>query len=227
MGFEGFGAEASAFWRDLAANNDRSWFEENRGRYEGALLGPATAFVEELGPRLAKAYLGLEYGSQRNGTASIMRIHRDVRFAKDKSPYKTNLGLIFWIGRGKKVELPIFYFHLEAERAFFYGGWHLFPGAALARYREAVAEEARGKALAKLLARLAKEGLVQMEEPAWKRVPGGYGAEHPRAELLRLPGLGVGRDLGAAELAGADLPERCAALALRMRPLMDWLALLR
>ena len=58
-----------------------------------------------------------------------------MRFSPDKSPYKQNLGIVFWIGSGKKVELPLFYLHVEADRAFFYGGQHVFPKAVLERYR--------------------------------------------------------------------------------------------
>jgi uncharacterized protein (TIGR02453 family) len=223
MAFKGFGSGAWEFYRELAANNDRSWFKENRARYEREVLDPAIAFTEELGTRLECLYPDLHWNCQRNGSGSIMRIHRDVRFSHDKSPYKTNLGLIFWIGQGKKVELPVFYFHLEAKRSFFFAGWHQFPKDALGRYRAAVDDPRRGAALDRIMDALEREGLSLFEDPVLKKVPRGYEEEHPRALYLRLGGIGVGMDIGKREAAKAGLPARCAAIAKTARPLMDWL----
>jgi uncharacterized protein (TIGR02453 family) len=223
MTFSGFGQGSQRFLADLAANNNKSWFEKNRGRYERELLDPAAAFVSTLGPRLAEIYPSINFGTQRNGSGSIMRIHRDVRFSPDKSPYKRNLGTIFWMGSGKKVELPCFYLHIDAQRAFFYGGQHMFPKPVIERYRAAVDDEASGAQLVKTLRELERKDLRVFEEPAYKRVPRGYDADHPRGELLRYAGLGVGVDLRAPTLAGPDLPEVCRRFALDARPLVEWL----
>jgi len=86
MEFNGFGRGSQKFFANLAANNTRAWFQEHQERYELEILAPAAAFVESLGPRLAKIYPSLHFGTARNGSESIMRIHRDVRFSADKSP---------------------------------------------------------------------------------------------------------------------------------------------
>lgn len=221
--FPGFGAGARRFFADLAKHNDRGWFEANRDRYERDVLAPAAALVEDLAPRLAKTWPGLTWGTQRSGAGSIMRIHRDVRFSADKRPYKENLGILLWIGPGAKMERPGFYFHLAARECFFYAGSHFLPKPALARYRGAVADGKRGAALERILGRLDAAGLKVMEEPAYKRVPAGYPPDHPRAILLRHDGLGVYTDVSAAEAADPGLAERLAAVALKARPLVDWL----
>lgn len=224
MEFAGFGSGARRFLRELAAHNDREWFRANQERYEREVLEPAAAFVEELGPRLARIYPALNYDTRRNGSGSIMRIHRDVRFSPDKRPYKENLGIVLWIGDGKKVELPCFYLHLAVDSAFFYGGQHMMPKPVLERYRAAAADERTGAALAKTLDRLGRAGYRILEEPAYKKVPRGFPADHPRAALLKYAGLGVGMDLDAAALASPELPEVCAGFASKASALMAWLA---
>ena len=224
--FGGFGAGGLGFFAELAANNNRVWFQENQDRYERELLEPAAAFVAALGPRLAGSYPAINYGTQRNGSGSIMRIHRDVRFSPDKRPYKQHLGLVFWIGSGKKVELPCFYLHLAPERSFFYGGQHMFPRPVLERYRTAVDDHAAGMALVGILGDLERQGLGVMEEPAYKRVPQGFAKDHARADLLRYGGLGVAVDLPAAVLGGPGLVGVCADFAAKVRPLVDWLCTL-
>jgi uncharacterized protein (TIGR02453 family) len=221
--FPGFGKNARRFFAELSENNNRAWFRANQERYTRAVLEPAVAFAEELGARLVRAYPSLQWGTQLNGSGSILRIHRDVRFTADKRPYKENLGIILWLGAGGKMERPAFYFDLEAQSSFFYAGRHRIAEPVLERYRRAVDDEATGSALDRLLGRLAKGGMRVMEEPEYKRVPRGYAPDHPRSVLLRHTGLGVAADLGTAEVADPRLPSTCAELALRARPLMEWL----
>jgi uncharacterized protein (TIGR02453 family) len=221
--FSGFGAEAQAFFADLGQNNNKEWFHEHRDRYDTEILEPATTFVVELGERLRESFPSLRFGTQRNGSGSIMRINRDIRFSPDKRPYKENLGVIFWLGEGKKVEQPCFYFHVDATRSFFYGGQHQFPRPVLERYRQAVNEDKRGSQLERILADLEADGLPLMEEPAYKRVPRGYDREHPREHLLRLAGIGVGTDVPADMLVQGDLTDYCVERAGRMKPLLNWL----
>ena len=221
--FTGFGNGSQRFFRDLAVNNNKTWFQENHGRYERELLEPAVAFVSALGPRLAGMYPSINYGTQRNGSGSIMRIHRDVRFSPDKRPYKQNLGIVFWIGAGKKVEAPCFYLNVEADQAFFYGGQHTFPGPVLERYRAAVDDEGTGTTLVKILQKLERKDLRILEEPAYKRVPRGFPTNHARGELLRYGGIGVSADIPRQTLTSADLLGVCAGFASNARPLIDWL----
>jgi len=223
MAFEGFGPDTIEFLRELSGNNDREWFADNRERYETAIRANAESFILELGSRLAAPYPSVVYDIRRNGAGSLMRINRDIRFSPDKRPYKENVGIIFPLAPGKKVEAPIFYFHIEPGSAFFYGGQHVFAPEVLERYRQAVDDPKTGKSLGDILELLRSEGIRPMEEPSYKRVPRPYAADHPRADLLRQAALGVGIDLGPEDLARTGLVDRCLEAALRMKPLMEWI----
>jgi uncharacterized protein (TIGR02453 family) len=223
MPFSGFGPGTLQFLLELSFNNSREWFAENRDRYDAEIRGPAESFIRALGPMLAVEYPSVIFDTRRNGAGSLMRVYRDVRFSPDKRPFKENVGIIFPLMPGKKVEVPIFYFHIEAGSSFFYGGRHVFTPEALVRFRAAVDDERTGAALVSILADLDGAGLRAMEDPAYKRVPRGCAADHPRADLLRQAALGVGIDFGPDDLARPDLTERCRDAAVRMQPLMDWL----
>jgi uncharacterized protein (TIGR02453 family) len=221
--FPGFGKETRRFFADLERNNTRTWFLANKDRYATVVLAPAAVFVEELGTRLARTWPTLRWGTRPNGSGSVMRINRDVRFSADKRPYKENLGIVLWLGPGGKMERPAFFFSLDARNAFFYAGLHMIPKPVLERYRRAVDDDRTGRALDLLLGRLAQAGLRVMEEPTYRRVPAGFAPDHPRERLLRHTGLGVAIDVSAAEAADPKLPAACATLALRARPLLEWL----
>ncbi len=220
--FSGFGVDAQRFFFELGENNNKAWFQENRDRYEAEILRPAERFVVSLGRELAELVPDITFDTRRNGAGSVMRIHRDVRFSPDKSPYKRNLGVIFWVGEGRKVELPGFYFHLDTTGAFFYGGQHGIPKDALERYRAAVDAEKSGTRLQEILDDLSRAGLPLMEEPHYKRVPRGYPADHPRADLLRYAGIGVGTQVPFDTVTSPDLITVCLNHARRMVPLIEW-----
>ncbi len=222
MVFDGFGKEAQNFYHGLSANNTKQWFEEHQESYERELREPAERFILALGARLKEHYPTIRFDTRRNGAGSLMRIHRDIRFSPDKRPYKTNMGIIFWLGEGKKTEVPGFYFHIGTDQIFFYGGQHIFPKDVLERYRAAVADKT-GEMLQKILDGLAEQGLPCFEETAFKRVPRGYPADHPRAELLRFAGMGAARLLPAEAIASPSLVDGCAQDALRMKGLIQWL----
>lgn len=222
--FSGFGADARLFFKELGQNNNKAWFTTHRERYVREILEPAESFVLDLGEELSSAVPDLHFDTRRNGAGSIMRIHRDIRFSPDKRPYKENLGVILWIGEGKKVEQPAFYFHLDAERSFFYVGRHMFSKPILASYREAVDDQRRGGRLEAILSELTDAGVPLLEEPKYKRVPRGYPTDHPRADLLKYAGLGVGVEVPWDRVAKPELVAMCSKVARRSIPLIDWLS---
>jgi uncharacterized protein (TIGR02453 family) len=226
MGFMGLGTGIQRFYRDLAAHNERQWFTANQERYENEVLMPALSLVAELGPRFEAVFPDIHYGLERNGSGSVMRIHRDVRFSPDKRPYKENLGVVFWLGEGKKVERPCLYLNVEKDSAFLYAGRHRFPKGEVGSYRAAVADPTTGTALERILSRLAKAGLAVLEEAAYKKVPRDFPSDHPRERLLRHDGLGVFRPLTAEGLASPGLPGDFVAFAKKAKPLLDWLCAL-
>jgi uncharacterized protein (TIGR02453 family) len=171
-----FSAELFRFLRELSRNNSRDWFQANRERYETALRQPCLQFISDLGPPLRKLGRRLVADPRPSG-GSLFRIHRDTRFSKDKSPYKTHAGMYFPVRGGKDVHTPGFYLHLEPGGCFAAAGlWHP-DAAALAKVREAiVARPAAWKT--------ARAGLP-LEGDRLRRPPRGYDANHPSIEDLK------------------------------------------
>ncbi|MGH3117756.1 MAG: DUF2461 domain-containing protein [Gaiellales bacterium] len=169
------------FLKDLSANNDRAWFEANRARYEEELLDPALEFIEAFAPHLRKISSHFVAAPRRSG-GSLFRIHRDVRFSKDKSPYKTNTGIQFRHEQAKDVHSPGFYLHLEPGSSFAAVGiWHPDSNA-LTAIRDTIVESpnkwkaALGEPFGSTY-RLGGDALV--------RPPSGYDREHPLIDDLK------------------------------------------
>jgi uncharacterized protein (TIGR02453 family) len=221
--FDGFSPEAMQFLADLQANNSREWFNAHKQVYQEAIVEPALVFVVALGERLRAIYPDINADTRTNGAGSLMRIYRDTRFSKDKTPYKTNVGIVWWQGEGKKMEQPGFYFHLAPESSWVGGGLYMFPPPALEAFRAAVDDPAQGAALQGVLDQLQAEGLRVWGE-RYKRVPQGYSADHPRADLLKYKGLfAASSDFPAAVLASPGLVDQCFEICATQAPLQQWL----
>ncbi|HEY3950058.1 DUF2461 domain-containing protein [Phenylobacterium sp.] len=218
--FAGFPPEAMRFLGELKANNDRDWFTAHRGVYDTAIRAPAEAFV-------AVALPEIEALAQGPVSAKIFRIHRDVRFSKDKSPYNAHLHIGFALeprpGEGRAPRCG-FYFGLEPERLHLGAGMFEFDGEALDRYRAAVADEAEGGALGKLIEGLARDG-CRLNDPQLKRTPAPYAPDHPRGDLLRRKGLAAWREITDRSLieSHALFDETLAAFR-RLASLNAWIA---
>lgn len=220
--FEGFPPEGFRFFRELAVNNNREWFQEHKQDYIDYLQTPAVSLVVELGERLKSEFPGIEYDLRTNGAGSIMRIYRDIRFSKDKTPYKTHIGINFWEGSQKKGS-PGFHLFMDSESATFYGGYHVFPKEYLAAYREAVANDTSGEKLRKGLDSLSKLQSFEFGGEQLKKVPPGYDKDSPRGDLLRYKGLWVkSPKLDPKTLASPKLVDTCAASAHSMGAVHRW-----
>jgi len=135
-----FSAATFAFLEALAANNKRDWFAEHKQDYEDTVRTPALAFIEAVGEQLPEISPHFVADSRRMG-GSLMRVYRDTRFAKDKTPYKTNIGIQFRHEAGKDVHAPGFYVHISAAECFVgVGIWHP-PSDALSKIRTAIVEQ--------------------------------------------------------------------------------------
>jgi uncharacterized protein (TIGR02453 family) len=216
--FTGFRAEAIQFLADLAANNDRAWFQPRKADYERLLKAPLEALCAALAERFEAKGIPLRADPAR----SPFRIYRDVRFSKDKSPYKTNAGASFpWSGEGEGSGGG--YFHLAPGEVFVGGGmWHPEP-ARLNAFRHLVdTDPGRVHAViddprfVSTFGHVSGEGLT--------RVPQGYRADHPDAELLKLKGVVFMRQLSDADAASPDLPDRLAETLTQGVPLLRLLA---
>jgi uncharacterized protein (TIGR02453 family) len=227
MDFPGFPAEATHFYCELSSNNNRDWFYANKARYEQVVLEPAQSFVISFGERLRLVSNAIRYDPRTNGVGSIMRIYRDLRFSKDKTPYKTHLGIVFWEGSRKKTECPGFYFQMESDGANLYSGIYNFPKGLLMAYREAVVDHQLGTELETSLQNIRKAEGFRIDGIKSKRVPAGYDREHPRKELLCYSGLWAESPLiGPDRLSRADLIDLCFDYAIEMLPLHKWLVML-
>jgi len=219
--FTGFPKQGVKFLKDLKKHNDREWFKEHKGDFEELLLNPAMAFVEEMGERLRELSPGVNAIPKVD--KSIFRIHRDTRFSKDKSPYKTHIGILFWDGVKKKMECPGYYFHFDTEKLNCYGGLYEFSKPALAAYREAVVDDKLGAQLKKIVGRLEKQKLG-IRGQHYKKVPRGMDPEHPNAELLKHSGLWAAfGEKHPPEMHSPELVDWCIEPWKKMLPLHDWL----
>lgn len=177
-----FSPELFSFLAELRANNNRDWFADNKHRYEEYLLEPALEFIAEFVPRLEKISPHIRADARPSG-GSLFRIYRDTRFSKDKSPYKTNLGIHFRHELAKDVQTPGFYLHLGPDGVFAGGGiWH--PGTAGAtRIREAIVDDPGRWRRATRTGAFAKR--LELGGDSLKRVPSWADPEHPFADDLR------------------------------------------
>lgn len=217
--FTGFPLGISTFLTELAANNNKLWFEAHRRDYEQNLLEPSREFADAMADRLtelAPPELGDIQGS-------AFRIYRDIRFSKDKTPYKTHLGIAFNAAGSPKSESPGYYFHVEPPRMMLGAGMHAFPKEFLAAYREAVVDDRLGSRLRRVMDDAAAAGNEIWGE-SYKRVPTDYDANHPRADLLRYGGLFVAatEDIPAA-LHSPALLDYCSSRYAAMGPVLSWL----
>ena len=223
--FEGFPVDALRFLYELSQNNDKSWFDANKQRYKENIIAHVPAFVSALGERLkAEISPGIVYDTRTNGAGSMMRIYRDTRFSKDKTPYKTNMAFAFWEGPRKKMENPSFGLQFGTWGAGLYGGVWGFPKDMLEKYRAAVLDDKRGPALERIIAGLQATGEYEIGGDQYKRVPREFDPEHPRAALLKYKGLHASSPLFDVEIVTTpDVVDVCAQHCLAMAPLQQWL----
>jgi len=219
--FDGFQKETVLFFEELKKNNTRQWFEESKQDYEDYVKQPSIDFVLAMGDRLRTIAPGINAVPKVN--QSLFRLNRDTRFSKDKSPYKTNLGIWFWDGRGKRMESSGFYFHLEDDRLVLGCGLYIFTKELLERYREAVVDEKHGPGLRKAVEAVSKRGYY-VRGSHYKRVPRGYDPSHKNAEFLLYNGLHAGIETKIPrEFYSKALIEYSLTHFKGMRPLHEWL----
>jgi len=140
MTFSGFPKDFFAFFRELKAHNERAWFEANKVRFRDSVQAPMGVFIAEMAPRLAKISRHFMADPRPNG-GSMFRIYRDIRFSKDKRPYKEHAACHFRHALGKDVHAPGYYMHFGPGEVFFGGGLWMPPPEALAKIREAIASK--------------------------------------------------------------------------------------
>jgi uncharacterized protein (TIGR02453 family) len=205
MAFDGFPEQALDFYEGLEADNTKAYWTDHKPVYDAAVRAPMQALLDALGPEF--------------GEATFFRPYRDVRFSKDKRPYKTAAAAAI----GDDVQGGL-YLQLSAEGLLVAGGAHGLATDQARRLRAAIAEDRPGTALVRLAGSLREEGFV-VEGDRLKRVPAEFGADHPRAHLLTLKTLWASRRLEPGDwLHSSEVADVVATAWRRLQPLNEWLA---
>ena len=218
--FTGFGPATVRFLEDLEDNNNRAWFQANKHRYESDVLEPALDFIGAMGPLLSGVSDCFTAIPKRMG-GSLMRVYRDTRFSRDKTPYKTNIGIQFRHERGRDVHAPGYYLHIETTGCFLGAGmWRPEP-AALKAIRERIAE--RPDAWRKVLRSRRFNSEFTLAGNTLKRPPRGFSPDLPHLEdIKRKDFIGVS-DFSIERAAEAGFPGEVAERFARATPLMAFL----
>jgi uncharacterized protein (TIGR02453 family) len=221
MAFEGFADPSAKFFKQLAKNQDRTWFQAHKAEFEAGWQSPMNELLAEVRAGVDSAYKHCDLDEPK-----LFRIYRNMRFSKDKTPYKTHVGgLIPTKRQGKVTEVPMaIYVHVGEPRSFAAAGHYMMDARMLERFRVAVADDKRGRELDKLLASLTKKGFVVGSHDSYKRVPKGYDPEHPRAEHLKRKGLTVSFPaLPKGILTSPKFSAWLVGNAKAAAPLVEWL----
>ena len=185
VGFRGFDRDAMQFWHELASEMSREWFTANKQRYQSVWVEPMLGLLRDVARRLAPAYRPIKLGEP-----GVLRIYRDLRFSRDKTPYKTHIaGLIRPAGDAvAEAGIAALYLHLGLDEEYVGVGCYQFDATRTARWRRAVVR-APGAALLRIMAGLRRKGYEVGGYEHYARVPKGFAPDHPRAELLKYKGL--------------------------------------
>ena len=215
-----FGAETFAFLRGLAENNNRQWFQQNKKRYEEHVKDPAIRFIIDFKPLLREITRQFNADPRPVG-GSLFRIYRDVRFSKDKSPYKTNTGIQFRHNLGKDVHAPGYYLHLEPRNVFAAVGiWHP-DSTTLGKIRDAIIEDPSGwkRAVKGKLFR----SRFELSGNSLRRAPKGYDPRHPFIGDLKRKDFIETTALTQNAVASPEFPRDFAEICKAGTPLVRFL----
>ena len=201
--FKGIPADAFDFFEELAANNNKTWWTENKARYQDLIRGPIEALLADVETEF--------------GPAKIFRPYRDTRFSKDKTPYKTNIGCTTRAKDGS-----VYYLALMPEGIYVGSGYYQMAKDQVARFRTAVVDDKKGAQLASLVAAAEKSG-YEVGGEQLKRVPPGFDKDHPRERFLRHKGLYIGTQYGPAAWMGTKKAvDRITKVWRDIKPTNDW-----
>ncbi len=181
--FDGFGPDAMSFLAGLAADNSKAYFDAHRTVYDTQVAAPLKSLVVALGDRIA-AELDPDISYEPRIGKSLFRINRDLRFSADKTPYHTYLDAVFWHGESSRTH-PAYMLRFTSDDVYTGVGSFGLKGERLDRYREAIAGDPGADIVVAIHEIRAEWPDVVLSETTRKRVPPGFDADHPRAELLR------------------------------------------
>ncbi len=219
--FKGLPKDFFAFFKELAKHNERAWFEANKQRYKDVVVNPLSDFMSAIAPRVAKISKQIVVDPRPNG-GSMFRIYRDVRFGKDKRPYKENAGCQFRHALGKDAHAPGFYMHFAVDEVFFGGGLWMPEPDALNKIRHAIAGDAKAwkkivgdKAFAKTFGGVRGDAL--------SRPPKGFDADHACIDDIKRKSFFAMHESSAKIAQSPALLDEVEATFKTAKPLMKFL----
>ncbi len=218
--FEGFPETTMPFLKALGGNNNRDWFHENKGRYETSVREPALAFIEAMAPELARLSPHFRAASKKVG-GSLMRVYRDIRYTKDKTPYKTNIGIQFRHELGKDVHAPGFYLHIEKDECFLGVGIWRPESKVLSQIREFIVDNPSAWKKAKAHGPFKKN--FELVGDSLKRPPRGYPADHELVEDLKRKDFIALKPFSPEAIGSSRFPQQVAKGFKQAEPLMLYL----
>ncbi len=222
--FTGFPTNGLEFLVELEKNNDKEWFQAHKQEYLDEVVVPAQAFIMALGEKLCTISDEITYDTRASGSGSLMRIHRDVRFSKDKTPYHTRVRIIFWYSQGHRTGGPGFHMGFNHEGGGLYAGQYVFQKPMLMAFREAVLHEKLGPELVDVIDSVKRAGDYEIGGEHYKRVPPGFDPNHERSDLLRYAGLYAHTtDLDPEIIVRPEFVDFCYAHFKNMSPVVMWL----
>lgn len=217
-----FGPKFLKFFKSLAKNNNREWFNEHKPEYLESVVKPMTQFIEEMAPRLNRISKHFIADPRPHG-GSMFRIYRDVRFSKDKSPYKLHAACQFRHELGRDVHTPGFYVHISADEVVMGGGIWMPPNSELIKIRDTIVDNPQAwkkiktsKTIKNLFGGVSGDGLI--------RPPKGYDPEHQHIEDLKRKSFFVMRHEKPEIICDKHFIDEAEATFKAARPLMDYLS---
>jgi uncharacterized protein (TIGR02453 family) len=183
--FQGFDRDAMQFWHELASEMSREWFATNKQRYQSVWVEPLLTLLRQVARGLAATYRPFKLAEP-----GVLRIYRDLRFSRDRAPYKTHIAGLIRLGGDRIAEAgnAVLYLHLGPDEEYAGVGCYQFDERRVARWRRAVVGP-QGRALRQIIAHLRRKGYDAGPYEEYVRVPKGFAPDHPRAELLKYKGL--------------------------------------
>ncbi len=208
------------FLTELSDNNNRDWFQEQKPRYETQVREPSLAFITAMQPLLAEVSKHFIVSAKKTG-GSLMRVYRDTRFSKDKTPYKTNIGIHFRHEAGKDIHAPGYYVHIGLEEIFVGAGIWRPDNSALNKIRDAIVEDP--PSWEKHTQKPPFSELFQLKGDSLKRPPRGYDPEHQCLTDLKRKDFIASHHLGHDAILQDDFAEQVCELYSVASPFMNFL----
>lgn len=215
-----FSRKSVSFLKELDQNNNKIWFDKNRQRYEDEVRTPALTYIESMDQHIAKISPHFVVSAKKVG-GSLMRVHKDIRFSKDKTPYKTNIGIQFRHARGKDVHAPGFYLHIEPGNAFLAAGIWRPESSTLKNVRTLIDEYPNE--WKKLTKKLINTNNFEFGGESLKRPPKGFQAEHPLIDDLKRKDFIAVQNLKISTVYAKDFDKQSARLFKAVAPLVSFI----